>query len=338
VGGAKVYLNAESGGGGEAPGVARALETAADGTRWIERLPAGEYRVGVRHPSYLAAEARVRVEARRAADLVLELKEGARLFGRVTNAQGDPVAGTAVFLLDPSSRAALPPGLETRSDASGAYVLAAVPPGEFAIRFRHERYRPFDRTGLTLRGAGDTLEVNAVLEAGTVISGRVTDEAGTPVAGALVTAANENGGVVRTDGEGRFALYGLGDSAVHCSVGARGFGTVFVRGVKPDTTGLEIRLAKAGSVSGRVEAEPLPGWFAICLSRYEEDLGREVRVQTKTFANLSSGAFVMPDVAPGAYAVEIEADGYEALDRPQVVVDRGQTSAEVRIRLRKKEP
>jgi len=330
VAGAKVDLGPASG-----PRTT-SFETAGDGTGIVGGVAAGEYRVVVRHPLYLTAQARVRVEPAQAADLAVELKEGGRLFGAVTNAQGAPLPGTSIQLLDAVSRGSISPDLEARSDAEGRYVLNAVPPGEFGVRFRHERYRPLDRAGLSFRGSGDAHEVNAVLEPGTVVSGRVTDEAGAPLAGATVTAANESGGVVRTDAEGRFTMYGLGDSPVHCSVGARGYGTVYLRGVKPDTTGLDIRLPKAGAVSGRVEAESLPGWFAICLSRYDEDFGREMRVQTKTFASPAGGAFLMPDVAPGSYAVEIEAEGYEALDRPQVVVDRGQTSAEVRIRLRKK--
>jgi len=59
-----------------------------------------------------------------------------------------------------------------------------------------------------------------------------------------------------------------------------------------------------------------------------------VRVQTKSFAGKKE--FALQDVAPGAYTVEVQAEGYEALDRPQVVVERGQAAGVGPIRLRKK--
>jgi hypothetical protein len=312
----------------------RGYETQADGTRTVTGLPPGNYELTARHPRYLAGGVRVRVEPGRAAEAILELREGARLYGVVTDTAGNPLAGATVQLLDGATQLPVVPELSARTDGSGRYALEAVPEGEFGARFRHERFRPLDRMGLVLAGAGDAREVNAALEEGTVLMGRVVDEAGAPVVGALVMAANEGGGMTRTDAQGRFALYGLGDAPVSGSAAAPGYGTVYWRSVPPNTTNLEVRLPRAGSVTGRVEAEPAPAWFAVCLSRYDAELGREVRVQTKSFSGRKE--FAVPDVTPGAYAVEVQAEGYEALDRPQVVVERGQAASVGAIRLRRK--
>jgi hypothetical protein len=312
----------------------RGYEAQADGTRTVTGLPPGEYELTARHPRYLPGGARVRVEAGRATDAILEIREGGRLYGIVTDAAGNPLAGATVQLLDGTTQLPVVPELRAWTDRAGRYVLEAVPEGEFGARFRHERFRPLDRMGLVWAGPGDAKEVNVALEEGTFLAGRVVDEAGAPVAGALVMGTNEGGGMARTDAEGRFALYGLGNAPISGSAAAPGYGTVYWRGVAPNTANLEVRLPRAGSLTGRVEAEPAPAWFAVCLSKYDAELGREVRVQTKSFAGKKE--FALQDVAPGAYTVEVQAEGYEALDRPQVVVERGQAAGVGPIRLRKK--
>lgn len=312
----------------------RGYETQADGTRLVTGLPSGDYELTARHPRHLPGGVRVRVEPGRAVDAILELREGARLYGVVTDTAGNPLSGATVQLLDGTTQLPVVPERHARTDAAGRYVLEAVPAGEFGARFRHERFRSLDRMGLVLAGPGHAREVNAALEEGTLLAGRVVDEAGAPVAGALVLAANESGGMARTDNEGRFTLYGLGDAPLSGSAAAPGYGTVYWRGVAPNTTNLEVRLPRAGSVLGRIAAEPPPAWFAVCLLRYDAELGRDVRVQTKSFAGRMD--FSVADVAPGVYVVEVQAEGYEALDRPQVVVERSQAAAVGTIRLRKK--
>jgi hypothetical protein len=124
---------------------------------------------------------------------------------------------------------------------------------------------------------------------------------------------------------------------VSLSAGARGHGTGYLRGVRPGSAGLEIRLLKAGALSGRASAPgPVPP-FVVILSRLDADLGREIRVQSESFPASARGEFHLQDVAPGLYRVEIEAEGLVTAERPQVVVHPGQAATDVRVPLRKRE-
>lgn len=310
--------------------------TQPDGTQTLFNVPTGSFEVVVNHPKYLPATATIYVEAGKSAELVVELKEGGRLQGLVTGPAGQPLAGVDVFLLDLRTQLLLHPDLKTRTDLEGRYLLEGIPFVDTAAIFRHARFRPLTRGGLSFRFPGETRSLNVSLDPGTLIAGRVVDEAGLAISDANVTAGNEHVSIARSDREGAFTLYGLGDQPVNCSISARGFGTVIVRGVKPNTTNLEVRLPKGGRLQGTVVGAQVPDVFAVILVRYEEDLGKELRVQTQTFQNLNEGAFELNDVAPGVYWVEVEAEGFEAAERPQVVVYAGQAAGAVKIPLQKK--
>lgn len=312
------------------------VSTTPDGTQTVLNAPAGGYEIVVNHPKFLPANASVRIETGKTAELVVELKEGGRLQGMVADPRGQPLQGVQVSMLNLDTQLLLHPYLVTSTDAGGRYLLEGIPLVEAGVQFRHPRHAPLARHPLRFSFGGDTQELNVTLDPGSMIGGRVVDEAGLPVAEASVTAVNEHFAIAKSDPEGVFAIYGLGGQPVSCSISARGYGTVIVRGVKPNTANLEVRLPKGGRLSGAVVGEPAPDSFAVILVRFEQDLGKELRVQTKTFPNLHNGSFELQDVAPGVYWVEVEAEGYQTVDRPQVVVYAGQSAGNVKVVLQKK--
>src|SRR5262249_54436082 len=117
-------------------------------------------------------------------------------------------------------------------------------------------------------------------------------------------------------------------------VRARGFGTIYPRGIPANSQGLEFRLTEAGEISCRLEATPLPEYCAFMLAHYDIELGHEIRLQAQASDN-ADGSFTLRDLTPGTYRLEIDAPGFEVQEKPQVVVVAGATAGPVTVRMRK---
>lgn len=315
----------------------RRFQSPEGGAQVIQNMPPGSYVIGVRHPRHLSTETRAQVVAGQTAEVRIDLQKGGRLFGIVTDPAGAPLPRTNVLLLNGKTKTPLGPAMGTDTDAQGRYEMPAIPHGEFGLRFRHERFKVADRMGFTFFQGTESYEVNVGLEAGTRVTGRVLDEQGAPLEGARVMIGNfGGGGVTQSDRNGEFGMYGLTNDPVNASVSAKGHGTVIRRGIEPNTDGLEFRLPRPGTIVGRVEGPEIPEHFVVVLSRHEEDLKQVLRVDTRYFTNPPGGIFVIEDVAPAPYWVEVQAQGYESMDKPQVTVEAGKTTPELRMRFTKK--
>jgi hypothetical protein len=315
----------------------RKFQSPEGGAQLIQNMPPGAYVVGVRHPKHLPAEARAQVLAGQTAEVRIELLKGGRIFGLVTDPSGAPLPKTNILLLNGRTRTPLGPSMGADTDAQGRYELPAVPHGEYGLRFRHERFKVSDRMGFTFLQGTESYEVNVTLEAGARVTGRVLDEKGSPIEGARIMIGNfGGGGVTQSDRNGEFGLYGLTNDPVNASVSAKGHGTVIRRGILPNTEGMEFRLPRPGTLVGRVEGPEIPEHFVVVLSRHEDDLNQVLRVDTRYFTNAPGGIFVIEDLSPAPYWVEVQAQGYESIDKPQVVVEAGKVTAEVRLKFLKK--
>jgi len=308
--------------------------TIADGSRTLQGVPVGKYLVIARHARRVPQRASILVAADQTTELRFDLEPGGLVQGRVTDPLGLPLPLALVRLLNSKTLEFIHPDLQVETDEQGRYEMNGVPLAEFGLNCWHPRFKHWNRAGLLLRDASDVLVMDIAMERGGQLSGRVVDEGGVPIKGASVMGLNETSYAAECDAEGRFELFGLGGGPVGLSVQAKGFGTVYVRGVAPETTNLTIRLPKAGQISGRIEATPLPKSFALLLYRYDQEIGREIRLPAKTIHG-RDGGFEAKDVGPGTYRLEISAPGYEALDKPTVVVNSGATTAEVTLRLKK---
>jgi hypothetical protein len=308
--------------------------TLADGSRTLQGVPVGKYLVIVRHARRVPQRTTIRVEADQTTELRFDLLPGGLVHGQVTDPLGLPLPQSLVRVLDSKTQVLVHPDLQAETDAQGRYEMNGVPLQEFGLNCWHPQFKHWNRTGLLLRDASDVLELNIHMERGSQVSGRVVDEGDAPIKGASVMGLNEGTYATQCDAEGRFVLFGLGSSAVGLSVQAKGFGTVYVRGVAPETTDLTIRLPKAGQISGRIDAAPLPKVYTLLLFRYDQEIGREIRLQASTDEG-PDGGFRAKDIGPGTYRLEISAPGYEALDKPYVVVLSGGTTENVTLRLKK---
>jgi hypothetical protein len=299
-------------------------------------MPPGAYLVKVHHLQRVPQRQNVKIEAHQTTTVRFDLAAGGRIQGRVTAEGGAPVPGTLVRVLHPKTGVMGSADLQVETDADGRYVLDGAPLEEFDLNCWHPRYKHWNQKGLRFREAGDVLVIDAVLERGVQIAGRVVEDRDTPIKGAMVMGLNEDTYAAITDAEGKFELFGLGQSAVGLSAQAKGFGTVYVRGIAPETRDLVIRLPRAGEISGRIVSSPFPKIYAILCFQYDPGVGREIRLQPRLVQE-PGGGFTAKDLGPGTYRVEVSAPGFEGLDKPYVVVNAGTTTSDITLRLKKTE-
>lgn len=166
-----------------------------------------------------------------------------------------------------------------------------------------------------------------------VIGGRLLDEKGAPIREALVGAAGrKDTAVARTNARGKFAL--SINAAGPVRIVARKKGHVFGirRDVKPGTLDLELVLPRAGGMTGKVIARPMPKRFRIVVHRIEAD--RRTRATGCSILRLPGGLFSANRLTPGVYELAAEADGYSG--EPFVIdLEPGEIIAGIELRLRR---
>jgi len=91
---------------------------------------------------------------------------------------------------------------------------------------------------------------------------------------------------------------------------ARKKGHVFgiKRDVKPGTQDLEIVLPRAGGMTGKVVARPMPKRFRVVVHRIEAD--KRTRATGCSILRLPGGLFSVSRLTPGVYEIAAEAEGY----------------------------
>lgn len=310
--------------------------TRADGTETVLALPDGEYHLSVCHPGYVFASVHRRLERGGSEEVIVHLQQGGRLEGRVVDGAGRALAGARVLLLEPRVGAPIAHDLCATTDSSGSYRIGGIPEGLFDVQFRHDRHRSWIHPALAVTGPGQEFQVNAVLDEGRRLAGRVVNEAGEPVPGATVVGSNGENATGRCGDEGRFLLEGLGEAPVHCFASAPGYGIAFLRNVRPGSSDLEFRLPRTATVSGQIDAGAMPERFNVQLSRFDPDAGGYVPLYGRAFDGAGGPEFQVPEVSPGRYRLDIQADGYEAQDVPELNVRSGHPLSGVLVRLRKK--
>ncbi len=311
--------------------------TDAEGNALFPNIPIGEWGIGVRHSRYIPAGAEAVVREGKTAEVEIELKQGALLRGRVTEADGAAIPGVKVYLCNTGEQIApLGQGLEAKTDEAGFYRIDGIPVRGVVILFTSPRHKPLqDRHEFTY--AGEEVEVDARLVEGNVIKGRVTDEGGIALEGVSVTARNELAKATTTDERGRFAIYALGEDSIHLSASRPGFGTVYLHDIAPNTLDLVVRLPLPGSIRGNIVTDPapLPKWFAVNLWRFDPYYKRDIRVRTATFEGGGTG-FLLENVTPGEYVLKVLAPPDHFLDKPiPVTVTGGGETSGVLVPLRK---
>src|SRR5579859_4432109 len=312
------------------------FKTEADGTQLLRGLPPHEYGIYIDSEDAIPYSGEVQVLPGATVAVTVDLKPGGKVYGTVTDRDGRPVADARIFLLKEGSK--YPGGGHTVvSDKDGHYALKGITPGAFGVRYRHVLYKPLDRMGLIFRESSDEYRVDVVLELGATFSGHVVDEAGAPIEGAKLTAVNnDSGGIARSGPDGSFTVTGLNDVPTNLAAEKSGYGKVVLRNLSGNPTNVLFRLPKAGTLLGRLEMDTVPKQTQITLSRFDDQLAQVVPEASRFFTLQQDKAFLFADIPPGTYWIDVRVQGYEPVERPQIVIDSGQITRPVIISMRKK--
>jgi protocatechuate 3,4-dioxygenase beta subunit len=228
----------------------------------------GRFRLGQLDPSkqrtrvsalmegYVAAAVHVGPEDA-ATPLEIVLGRGSSVAGHVVTRDGAPVPGAAVSVgYSPASSGPR----STRTDATGAFSIAVIPPGAQSVWALREGYAA-GREYVELPEEGTEVnDIRIVLELGQRIAGVVLDEDGEPLPGAQITPQSEgfNSGAssfvgrgTTSDDEGRFQLEALREDRVVLRVWAEGC-SVLEQPVSAGSTDVLLRPKRAGRLAGRV--------------------------------------------------------------------------------------
>ena len=259
----------------------------------------------------------------------------ASIKGRVTDASsGAPVSGAIVTLLGSGDRPA-----QVFTDADGRYEMAGLVPQTYALivtagefRATHARYDTLLDGARQLR-PGEARAFDIAMTRALVISGRVVDEAGLPlarvrvhvrsVAGRYVQAGNTD---PQTDDRGRYRLYGLPPGRyVVCAdpkdgpMSATGRQPRFVKTCYPsnenesaqpvtveqtDVEGIDIHLARRSTytISGSVvDSSGHPASPTVLTLTKVQARGSEGSSQRTPGSH-----FTISDVVPGRYVVSAQ--------------------------------
>lgn len=246
-----------------------------------------------------------------------------RVEGRVTDKRTGAVVAGAEVMLVAGNVATLSP-VSTLTDASGTYVLPHVSPGPILLfSVKAPGFEALSQGNDVLKGrvvvAGGTLVLDAGLERGGTVGGRVTDAAGRPIPYAEVSMADprrrwEGEESVLSDAQGTYLLTGVRPGTYELRVTAPGFAPIVGEEecrivVPPDATPVvrDVRLTQGATLSGLVrspEGQPVPGAQVEVRAAAAGDLRGRVR-DLVTFTD-GSGAYRLAGV-PAAIDVTVTA-------------------------------
>lgn len=237
------------------------VTTDAEG-RFSVALSAGTWRLAATEPRHeTAVGERLLSDGKTAHDgILLTMKNGVRLRGRVLAADGQPAPGAVV-----RARWQLTARVEreVRADGDGRFVLIGLPPALLSVQAEGEHATSLPQLLDLEAPPHEELALQLVNDG--VITGTVVDEAGNPLPDVDVVYVEHSPstvltrvqpGVETTDDAGRFTIHGLSPSAVYALNAKRPQdGDAAFRMIGTDASpgqDVTLRIPGDGSVAGRV--------------------------------------------------------------------------------------
>lgn len=299
----------------------RKTKSGADGTFGLPFLPADrDFQIVVHARECTPAILPPPTTATRNLDVVL--LPANHLRGVVRDPSGNSLPGIVVELLaaDESlaellraSRSGASGGI-TRTDDSGGFDFAGLPPGDY-------RVRAADRRGMSdwipaSIAAAATVDTLITLSRALSLRGRVVGPDGATIAEARVAVKQADRAqprMARSRDDGTFEIQPLISGPAALEVEALGFATARIELRLPFTQGtgeLEIHLAEARTIRGRVvdarTRAPIPS-FSL---RVETLLDGDREAVSKQSVEDRRGEFVLEDLPSGELSLSVRAPGY----------------------------
>jgi hypothetical protein len=261
----------------------------------IRDAPEGLAEIGASARGFIPAEG-IEIEVPRpdrSQLLVVRLRSGQVLWGRISTSAGDAVADARVLAGDAAGT----------SDAEGFYRISGVAESRQQILVQHPDYRSASRTVQVEPGEN---RLDFELPAGVPVAGRVLGSAGDPVAGAEVRLGVEQGRERRqyrsrsdADGGFRFETVAAGAYRLEVTAPDRSSGALpqpVVVESEP-VSGLEVVLETGAVLSGRVLGVTPDELASVSVeARGADGKVREARLD-------AGGMYRIPSLAPGDWLV-----------------------------------
>lgn len=232
------------------PPVVKRTATDGEGRFEVAGIASGRGALSVSAAGFVTVEdLRVVLPQAQGEEKTVVLARGATLEGRAVTTAGDPVAGVRIAA-GPAS---------CLSDDEGVFRTDGVPIGPLGVEASHPHYPRF-RSRLEIEEGVNHLEVT--FETGTVVRGRVVDDAGRPVAGATAILQAEGRREdarsyrARTDAEGAFTFEPVAAGRYRLRASAHGYPDAELPRAVPvggeAVEGLEVPLESGGAITGRI--------------------------------------------------------------------------------------
>ena len=273
----------------------------------------------------------------------LRLSAGLQRRGRVVDETRKPVSGAAVTASRfDEFRDTTPADAKTIrvvSDDQGRFVIAGLEAGSYKLVVQRDGYatRTLPEHDWEATKPEEPFEIE--LYRGTFLTGRVSDHANHPIAGASITAepGMDPKLVTKSGSDGVFRIGPFVRGAdVRISAAARGFRTAQAMVVMP-AGDLALTLDRNGALRGRVldadSSKPVKSFKVLFHSRGEQEMHTETP-GTRAFRS-EDGRFEWPDIFPGAWTFTVQAPGYQPLEVAGIEIPQGQPTEEVELSLKK---
>jgi len=283
------------------PHVTVSAVTDAEGRYRIDGLSLGKGRIEILARNHVDVSARdLRIDSVAGAPLEFELHEGRTLVGRVLDGRGGGVAGIRVRVAGDSIK-------ESVTAGAGDYRIAGLEPGYVTLIAGAAAYPEVEVPVLIPAGSGQTSR-DITVHRGASVAGRVADDAGRPVAGAMVNVLGRMEDWVLSGDEGEFTLHGVPPGDPRVTATHDDYFTASSDGlrIRPGEVlrGLELVMARGGRVRGHVltpEEKPAAG-VRVGLEVIEAEGSTGDVLDPTTDAQ---GAFQISRIPPGRYRVVV---------------------------------
>ncbi len=355
-------------------GAASRIRTRPDGSFTATRLPPGEnQRLSVQHPEFERGTVGgiSLVAGGTRSGVVVTIRRGVVLAGRVSDPDGNPIGGAEVSagrsLAARSSIAGTSPGgraglreepRTARSGSDGTFELRGLAPGDVAVTVRApgRATETIDPIRLARGARPDPLEV--VLGPGATISGRIVRRTGEGASGYFINTRSQRkpsdgpgNPSAMPEADGTFRIEGLREGETYdlqLFGGGAGFGPGPRKaGILAPTDGVEWVVEGTGRVEGSaVDArtgQPL-GAFEVSFQADGARVGGVFRVPRgggrftggageTHLVESPDGRFALEEVPAGKWEVVVTAKGYQVGRAAGIVVEEATTTEGVEVRV-----